>query len=275
MKFFFLIAALAYLTLLIFMYFAQDKLIYRPDITDFEDCEAVTKLGAEIRQTDDLRFYEYRPKNPSAKLIYFHGRSRSACARAAILANLIQANENITIIVNEYPGYARGGKSGNQAFPGYESLIKNAENIYKHVYDPKLPVIIYGESLGSLFALYLASRYTIHGLILHAPMPSLAEAAQYQKPYIPVRLLLKHDYPAAEWARKTNAPTLVLHGTEDKEIPIAQGRKLYDALNGPKEFVEIPEGAHGTLPFTHTEIYWPKVKEFLSRALGSVQTPNP
>ena len=39
-------------------------------------------------------------------------------------------------------------------------------------------------------------------------------------------------------------PLLQSHGDADKTIPIADGRKLFDAAPGPKRFVVIPGADH-------------------------------
>jgi pimeloyl-ACP methyl ester carboxylesterase len=45
-------------------------------------------------------------------------------------------------------------------------------------------------------------------------------------------------------AYKLTMPTLVVVGEEDRVTPVAQVKKFYDAVPGPKEFVVVPKTAH-------------------------------
>ena len=39
-------------------------------------------------------------------------------------------------------------------------------------------------------------------------------------------------------------PVIVLHGASDRYVPVALGRKLYDAAPSPKRMVVVPDGTH-------------------------------
>ena len=49
---------------------------------------------------------------------------------------------------------------------------------------------------------------------------------------------------AARVAARITAPAIVLHGARDDEVPPDQGRAVYDALAGPKRFVEVKGADH-------------------------------
>ena len=46
------------------------------------------------------------------------------------------------------------------------------------------------------------------------------------------------------YLRDVKAPLLVVHGEEDDVIPVAMGRAVYAAANGPKEIVTLPGAGH-------------------------------
>jgi fermentation-respiration switch protein FrsA (DUF1100 family) len=58
----------------------------------------------------------------------------------------------------------------------------------------------------------------------------------------PIRLLIRNPFESVLRIGAIHAPLLVLHSTEDVVIPIAEGRKLFDAALPPKEFVEVAGG---------------------------------
>ena len=42
-------------------------------------------------------------------------------------------------------------------------------------------------------------------------------------------------------------PLLILHGTLDRTVPVMMGRTLAQLANGPKTFIEFPQGGHSDL----------------------------
>jgi hypothetical protein len=66
------------------------------------------------------------------------------------------------------------------------------------------------------------------------------------------------------------SPLLVVHGSEDRLIPPALGRKLFEAARGPKEFVLVEGGSHHNT----NSVGQPQYREamarlFVSRVQGS------
>ncbi len=58
-------------------------------------------------------------------------------------------------------------------------------------------------------------------------------------------------------AEKLTMPTLMLHGTDDKVVPIESGRKLYAALPAglEKQWVEVPTAGHDNVLITDFPLY--------------------
>jgi fermentation-respiration switch protein FrsA (DUF1100 family) len=63
-------------------------------------------------------------------------------------------------------------------------------------------------------------------------------------------------------------PVLVFHGNQDTLIPIAQGRRLFERIPGPKEFVETRGAAHVQSYAVMGRAYEERVVDFFHRHLG-------
>ena len=59
-------------------------------------------------------------------------------------------------------------------------------------------------------------------------------------------------------------PVLVLHGDADGVVPYVQGRKLFDAVTGPKQFVTIHGGDHNDAAPRDPGTYWRSIDAFVS-----------
>ncbi|HEX3732180.1 MAG TPA: alpha/beta fold hydrolase [Mycobacteriales bacterium] len=44
--------------------------------------------------------------------------------------------------------------------------------------------------------------------------------------------------------RRLTAPTLLIHGTADREVPVRQSRQAFELLSEPKKLITVPGGAH-------------------------------
>jgi fermentation-respiration switch protein FrsA (DUF1100 family) len=78
-----------------------------------------------------------------------------------------------------------------------------------------------------------------------------------------------YRFPSARWLERVRTPTLVIHGERDRVIPVALGRRLYDAVRGPKRLLIVEGGDHNDLEPPRPDPYWQAVDEFID----SLKTP--
>jgi uncharacterized protein len=136
---------------------------------------------------------------------------------------------------------------------------------------PAERVVIFGHSLGSAVAVELASRVPAAGLILDGALTSVVERAQELFPYAPVRWIAASRYPSIERIGRLTLPKLFLHARDDEVIPLAHGRRLFEAAAPPKRFVEL-RGTHGDAFDVDSAAYFGAVGRFLSE-LGTGVDP--
>jgi fermentation-respiration switch protein FrsA (DUF1100 family) len=87
----------------------------------------------------------------------------------------------------------------------------------------------------------------IGGLILESPYTTLPDVAASTYFFLPVRMLMKDKFDSLSKIGDVSAPLLILHGVEDRIVPIRLGRQLYKAANEPKEMVELEGLGHNDL----------------------------
>jgi fermentation-respiration switch protein FrsA (DUF1100 family) len=79
----------------------------------------------------------------------------------------------------------------------------------------------------------------------------------------PVGPLLRTRYATVDKIPGLKRPLLVLHGEEDEIVPLAQGRRVFDAAPEPKRFFAIPAAHHNDTYTVGGAPYWRVWKEFL------------
>jgi len=224
-------------------YFAQRALMYFPDRTRTPPALAGLPEAEEvvIETADGEKLVAWHVAAAEGKpvVLYFHGNGGALVHRVDRFRGLI-ANGN-GLVALSYRGY--GGSSGS---PSEEGLLADAAAGYAFAVAryPAQRIALFGESLGTGVAIWLATEKPVARLLLQAPYTSIVDVAVAAYPFLPARLLLKDRYRSDERVGGVTAPVLVLHGERDRVVPIQYGERLYALIRAPKKFVRFPEGGH-------------------------------
>src|SRR5262249_30196189 len=130
-----------------------------------------------------------------------------------------------------------------------------------------VPLYVAGSSLGSFPAVHLASRGVGERLLLRAPPTSLVAAARRSFWWLPIGLLLRHQFDSLKRAPAVRCPVLIVHGATDDIVPPAMGQKLAAAMPDA-EFVLVPGYGHNDLDLSPSGPVGEKVAAFLRAGQG-------
>lgn len=194
-------------------------------------------------------------------LLICHGNAGnlSEFGRPAHYAGLGQLGLNL--LAFDYRGYGE-----SEGLPTEAGLYKDAQAAYRYLRKtlgvPAERIVVFGHSLGSAVAIDLVSRVSAGGLIVEGALTSAIERGQELYPFIPVRWIAASRYPSIEKISKVTVPKLFLHARGDEVIPLAHGRRLYEAAPPPKTFVEL-NGGHGDTFDLDSLNYFGSIRRFI------------
>jgi hypothetical protein len=117
--------------------------------------------------------------------------------------------------------------------------------------------------LGSAVAVDLVARFPAAGVIVEGAFTSVIDRGQELYPFIPVRWIAGSRFGSLEKVAGLSIPKLFLHANADEVIPVAHGRRLFDAASPPKVFVEL-EGGHGDAFDVDSAQYFGSIASFLA-----------
>ena len=253
---------IAYIVVIIFVYFYQRNLLYHPsennyqnDTIQFNHQEIFIKVNNEIKLKSwiinkDLKNFK--------TLVFFHGNAGDLSNRIYKLNELDKLNINILLI-------SWRGFSGNEGYPTEKNLYEDAEAAIKWLNKKKVSnsqIILYGESLGSGVAVELGKENNFNGIILESPFTSIENSAKIYYPYLPVKLLLKDRYDSISKIKMINIPILIMHGKKDDVIPFSMGKELFERANSPKYSYFTTEDDH-MMEFNPSLLK--KIKDFIEK----------
>jgi hypothetical protein len=204
--------------------------------------------------------------HPGAKttLLWFHGNAGNISHRAGGLKPL-RDKLDANVFMIDYRGYGRSDGAVSEkgtyedADAAFDYLTRRSD------IDPKR-IVLFGQSLGSAVAADLAGRRDCLAVILEAPFASIPAMAKAIYPWLPAGALIKTRYDVIEKAKKIRAPLLVVHGDRDEIVPFEQGRRVFDAATGPKEFHALNGARHNDTFEAGGEAYFNVMRDFIERA---------
>jgi alpha-beta hydrolase superfamily lysophospholipase len=248
---------IVYCAIGIALYYLQEKFIFRPEVLphdyEFNFDIPFKEVNIPMNKTDTLNLIQFHPadNSPRGVVLYFHGNRGNINRYAKYAANFTKNGYEIWML--DYPGY---GKSTGKL--SEENLYKQASEFYKLAnakYD-KDSIVLYGKSLGSGLASYLAARKSCRRLILETPYYSMPDLLHHYAPVYPGRMAA-FKLPTFEYLLVVKAPVTVFHGTVDGIIPYRKGHKLIKHFKRGDEFITIENGSHNNLndfPLFHKKL---------------------
>jgi fermentation-respiration switch protein FrsA (DUF1100 family) len=262
------VVLLVWLGLVAFLALTQRSMIYYPSRNAPETlAREATAQGFEPWKISTGETIGYRhlaapddPRPPLAILI-FHGNAGYALHRIdyAELLRSAAPDRAVSIYILEYPGY--GARSGT---PSQSNFLAAANEALANI-PANLPLILLGESIGTGVASATAASHPdrIAGLLLLTPFDSLASVAQHHYPLLPIRWIMRDQYPSKEWLQNYQGPLAIILAANDTIVPTKFGQKLHDAYEGPKLLILADQADHNDLLHTLSPSAWREALQFL------------
>ena len=228
------------------LYYFQEKLLFLPTTLD-ESYEYKLDYPHEelfLRPEKDviINAIHFKAENSKGVILYFHGNAGDLSRWSKITQYFVKRNYDV--LVMDYRTY---GKSKGKL--SEEALYKDAQYCYEYLLKQysQEEITVYGRSLGTGVASYIAMKNEPKQLILETPYYSILDVAKHRFPVFPVKSLLRYHFPNFEYLPKVNCPISIIHGTSDKVVPFESGKKLSDLNIKNLNFISIADGGHNNL----------------------------
>jgi fermentation-respiration switch protein FrsA (DUF1100 family) len=181
-------------------------------------------------------------------MLYLHGARWNLTGSSSRIARYRALGFSILAI--DYRGF---GKSSGDT-PSEESAYEDAHAAWKQLVQltPDSRHYVYGHSLGGAVAIDLArGNKQVDGLILESTFTSIRDMAKtFSWGWLPVELVLTQRFDSLDKIAGVEAPTLIVHGKEDRFVPVAMSEQLYAASKATKKQLLLVNGAG------HSNIAW-------------------
>lgn len=260
------VAACVYAAAVLFLVSQETRLVFQAGRPLGPLRPAAPFEQVDLPRADGERQFAWILRHPEAEapwVLYLHGNSATVASRVNIVRYDRLRALGLNVLAPEYRGF--GGLAGQ---PSEASLTADARQAYdylrQHLGVPESRLVVFGWSLGSAVAVNLASQVPSAAVVLEGAPASLVAIGERDYPWMPIRMVMRNPFESILKVPRIRAPMLFLHSPEDAVIPIDEGRRLFAAAPGPKEFVEV-RGGHIDPADVDPETFFGAVEAFLER----------
>jgi hypothetical protein len=209
----------------------------------------------------------YQPLNAAAPtMVYFHGNGEVVADYLPDFSAWL-ARAGCNVLLAEYRGY--GMSTGQPALAG---MLEDVVAIIDHLGVPDRQLILFGRSIGSLYALHgVYRRPQIGGLILESGIADLAERffmrlqpAELGVSRADVINELQRYFDYTQKLAAFQGRTLILHTRFDELVNVQHAEKLYAAAPEPKQLQIFQQGGHNDIFYRNRQAYMQLVEAFVA-----------
>jgi hypothetical protein len=174
-------------------------------------------------------------------VLYCHGNAGNITSRLNILQQLRKLRLNVFAF--DYRGYGRSAGRPSEAGVLADARAAHDYLVGERGQAPE-QIVLVGHSLGGAIAIDTALHRPVAGLIAQSTFTSVKEMARLRFPGLPLHWVTRSRLGSLDKVSRLDLPKLFVHGTQDETIPLALGRRLFEAAAAPKEWFEVSRAGH-------------------------------
>ncbi|WP_179339690.1 alpha/beta hydrolase [Winogradskyella ludwigii] len=228
------------------LYFFQEKFLFFPSTLEenfqYQFQHNFEELFLKTDENTVINALHFKMENPKGVILYFHGNAGDLSRWGTIAEYFVSQQYDVLIMDYRTFGKSRGKLSE-------EGMYSDAQYCYDYLLKQysENEITLYGRSLGTGIASYLASKNKPKQLILETPYYSILDVAKGRFPMLPVKQLLNYHFPTYQFLPKATCPIIIIHGTEDSVVPFVSAKKLSELNIENLNFITVKGGKHNNL----------------------------
>ena len=228
-----------------------------PQYKTFENVHYIESEG------NQLACHYINKYSDSKTIVHFHGNGETVSNYVSSPLNTLKYN----ILYVEYRGY--GLSEGSQ--PSLISMLKDVKNVINSLNIEHKNIILFGRSLGSIYAIHAAS------IFLHIDCLILESAISHVLPRILLRVWPEEVDASEDEFRKESikyldnqkklktfqGKTLILHTKHDHIVNVNNAQSLFYWANKPKTKHIFEAGDHNNIMNVNLKKYLQLIDDFI------------
>lgn len=199
-------------------------------------------------------------------IIFFHGNGEVVADYIDLYVPVFD-QMGCNILLAEYRGY--GMSTGT---PALVAMLEDVTPIINALNQPLERLILFGRSIGSLYALHGVSLFPgIAGLIIESGIADILERvmlrvhpSEIAVPMATLQEEVKKTFNHQQKLAGYKGATLIMHAKHDSLVNVSHGKLLYEWAPEPKNLLVFEKGDHNDIMVTNAQEYFLGIYRFLS-----------
>jgi pimeloyl-ACP methyl ester carboxylesterase len=183
-------------------------------------------------------------------VVHFHGNGEAVADWVPVLSPRL-AQHRIGALFGEYRGY--GGSGGS---PALVSMLDDALAIVDAAGVPPARIILYGRSVGSIYALHAATHRPVAGLVIESGIADVGEGLGVQPEEIgttwaELEKAVSTYFDHRSKLRNFAGPVLIFHTAPDRLVGVWHAHQLAEWAGTRATLNVFEQGSHNTIYAMH------------------------
>jgi len=181
-------------------------------------------------------------------IMFFHANAEDLGMSFSVLKHM-RDQFKVNILAVEYPGYGLLRATSPSEDSIYEVALTALRYLVDEINVRYSHIVLFGRSLGSGPAVYLAAQYPVGGLILVSAFCSIRAAIQSIVGRA-FALTFRERFPNIRIIGNVSCATLLIHGSCDGLIPVDHSLRLFRRCRARKLLITPPKMEHNSNLFS-------------------------
>jgi fermentation-respiration switch protein FrsA (DUF1100 family) len=208
-----------------------------------------------------------------ATLLWFHGNAGNISHRLENLA-LLHDHLDLSIFIFDYREFGQSAGAISKAGTYHDARGAWSYLVEERHIDPR-DILLFGRSLGTALAVFIASAQRCLGVILEAAFTSSHDMLRRYFPWGIPAGLLESGYDNLSNIDRIDAPLLFIHAEHDEAIPVEMAERLYERAKTVKRFYLVTGASHNDTYVIGGRAYVNQWQLFLAECLAPIMHETP
>ncbi|MEY4762450.1 MAG: hypothetical protein RLZZ200_2306 [Pseudomonadota bacterium] len=214
----------------------------QPQVAVPEGGETLSITAADGTPLAAVRFRADATQDTGYWILHLHGNAESAFSALQMQHCQRLTQLHLNALCFDYRGFGRSPGEASEA-----AMLEDAESAYQSLRAFGVPderILLWGHSLGSGPAVYLATRHPAAALVLFGAFTSIPAAAADRYPWLPVRWLVGVHFDSRSRLPAVRMPVVFAHSERDEVIAFHHAQDLFAAAREPKRLLVLGDRTH-------------------------------
>jgi fermentation-respiration switch protein FrsA (DUF1100 family) len=206
-------------------------------------------------------------RNHGYWVLHLHGNADSAFSPGQLRNAQRLTEQGLSVLAFDYRGF--GASAGEPSESGvYEDARAAWDWLTAQGISPDR-IIIWGHSLGSGPAAWLATEVQAGALVMFGAFTSVPDRGAELYPWLPIRWIAGIRFDSLARMAHLQSPVVIAHSTTDVTIPLAHSQRLFAAATGPKRLLVLTMqrddafGGHVTALYDQLHLLMPLLQDVI------------